>query len=459
MRRKMNDEACTRCSVRMKGYVAMNSGYVTINDLTKRLDWINVAFRMVLVAHDEGWYLHTLVIEEIPTKPNEQLPRYHYNYSNCIFIAGALNGEKVFNFLKGSELNGSTFHSPLAPQINSNNLAAISWIKYPSHTSQTGFAPIPYPVTQYRIGYVSVPVSTPNDFLVGRDCPFFPSFQQAVQSLIYGITDPYQSHNTQEAFIVRVVHDLAHIEQVNISPTQLTIELGDAVNTSMLQVASPPDVFYDKVVSSQDPVAIPLPDGIPSELWILLKRGNDWLDYVHLGQQSPFHRNQQNVSVAPPDISIRIQELIALGEGPTTEFKQEIPDKADKMLKTVAAFANGNGGVILLGVEDETGKVIGIPRDNVNREKDRITNMIRNIVYPDPVVRLEQVDMNEKDAQGQVIIAIYVDRGTLPPYCLHAQKPDYYVRRGATTFIARQEEVRAIVQLGTQLSNIQRNGL
>ncbi len=53
-----------------------------------------------------------------------------------------------------------------------------------------------------------------------------------------------------------------------------------------------------------------------------------------------------------------LRELIEQGEGPTLEFKSTI-QSADKIARTLAAFANTRGGVLLVGVEDD-GQVSGI---------------------------------------------------------------------------------------------------
>lgn len=53
-------------------------------------------------------------------------------------------------------------------------------------------------------------------------------------------------------------------------------------------------------------------------------------------------------------------EEIMLGESQYMEFKREIPEKSEKYMKTVVAFANGSGGKIVFGIEDKTCKVLGI---------------------------------------------------------------------------------------------------
>ena len=50
------------------------------------------------------------------------------------------------------------------------------------------------------------------------------------------------------------------------------------------------------------------------------------------------------------------------GESATIEFKETLPEKSIKYMKSVVAFANGCGGRIIFGIEDGTGKVVGIDR-------------------------------------------------------------------------------------------------
>ena len=44
------------------------------------------------------------------------------------------------------------------------------------------------------------------------------------------------------------------------------------------------------------------------------------------------------------------------GESATIEFKETLPEKSIKYMKSVVAFANGCGGRIIFGIEDGTGK-------------------------------------------------------------------------------------------------------
>lgn len=48
------------------------------------------------------------------------------------------------------------------------------------------------------------------------------------------------------------------------------------------------------------------------------------------------------------------------GEGKHIEFKQQLPKNREHILKDIIAFSNTSGGKLILGIEDETGVVVGI---------------------------------------------------------------------------------------------------
>ena len=75
-------------------------------------------------------------------------------------------------------------------------------------------------------------------------------------------------------------------------------------------------------------------------------------------------------------------EEIKHGENKNIEFKKELPDKSNKYVKTVIAFANTSGGKIVFGVEDKTRKVVGIDESVVFSIMDSITNAISDSCEP-----------------------------------------------------------------------------
>lgn len=48
------------------------------------------------------------------------------------------------------------------------------------------------------------------------------------------------------------------------------------------------------------------------------------------------------------------------GESKNIESKVSLPDKSEKYVKTIVAFANTQGGKLIVGVDDKNHQVIGV---------------------------------------------------------------------------------------------------
>lgn len=56
--------------------------------------------------------------------------------------------------------------------------------------------------------------------------------------------------------------------------------------------------------------------------------------------------------------------------------------KGNNRFEEVVAFANGIGGKIIFGVEDKTGKIVGVDRESIFQTMDAITNAISDSCEP-----------------------------------------------------------------------------
>ena len=70
-----------------------------------------------------------------------------------------------------------------------------------------------------------------------------------------------------------------------------------------------------------------------------------------------------------------IGEILA-GESKNVEFKENLPEKSIKYMKSVVAFANGTGGKIIFGIADKTREVIGFAKEEVFKKMDAIANAL-----------------------------------------------------------------------------------
>ena len=126
-------------------------------------------------------------------------------------------------------------------------------------------------------------------------------------------------------------------------------------------------------------------------------------------------------------------------ENERCEFKREY---TDNILKTVVAFANSEGGKILIGVDD-SGKTIGL--EDVDKCYARVTNSIRDGISPD-ITMFIKYESNEDDK----IIVVNVSEGTKKPYFLNSKgmRPEgVYTRQGATSAPASVDTIRQMIKL------------
>ncbi len=127
-------------------------------------------------------------------------------------------------------------------------------------------------------------------------------------------------------------------------------------------------------------------------------------------------------------------------EDKSTEFKRIF---VDEIKKTVIAFANTNGGIIYIGIDDN-GDIVGI--DNVDDTILRVTNTMRDAIKPDITMFMDCIceKINNKD-----VIKIIVQTGTSKPYYLAKKgiRPEgVFVRQGASSVPATETAILKMIK-------------
>ena len=100
-----------------------------------------------------------------------------------------------------------------------------------------------------------------------------------------------------------------------------------------------------------------------------------------------------------------IEEILA-GESKNVEFKENLPEKSIKYMKSVVAFANGIGGKIIFGIADKTREVVGFDKEDVFKKMDAIANAVSDSCEPAiiPDSTLQTVD-------GKTVIVVEIFEG------------------------------------------------
>lgn len=119
------------------------------------------------------------------------------------------------------------------------------------------------------------------------------------------------------------------------------------------------------------------------------------------------------------------------------EFKSGF---TEEIYKEVIAFANTDGGVLYIGIDND-GNAVGL--NNVDDEYTRITNGIRDAILPDVTMFVKYTIQENK------VVRITISEGTNKPYYLRSKglKPNgFYVRQGTSSVQASREQIRQMIK-------------
>src|ERR1700730_14318986 len=89
-----------------------------------------------------------------------------------------------------------------------------------------------------------------------------------------------------------------------------------------------------------------------------------------------------------------LEELLSKNEGKTLEFKEN-SQSLQKIIQTIIAFANTAGGVLLIGVKNETKEIVGV--SNILQEEEKIANAIADSVSPLLIPTLQFCSFRDRD--------------------------------------------------------------
>lgn len=118
-----------------------------------------------------------------------------------------------------------------------------------------------------------------------------------------------------------------------------------------------------------------------------------------------------------------LKRLIQRGEGISLEFKRRI-NSPEKIAKSLIAFANTKGGILLIGIDDN-GYIYGVPEE---KHPDFEIRKISNTMCS-PVIDME---IESVEIDGKMIIYINIPESNLKPHFLisndNGLSPISYIR-------------------------------
>ena len=90
------------------------------------------------------------------------------------------------------------------------------------------------------------------------------------------------------------------------------------------------------------------------------------------------------------------RDTLLSGESKNIEYKVTLPDKSEKYMKTIVAFANTQGGKLIVGIDDKTHEIVGVENEILFQVMDGIANAISDSCVPQIIPDIEPQTVDGK---------------------------------------------------------------
>jgi hypothetical protein len=228
--------------------------------------------------------------------------------------------------------------------------------------------------------------------------PYFPSFAAALAELVFEVS-PTELQTGQAAQVLVLIPDRrARIAAVDVHEDSVHVRVDSAQAGGFGGFAlramwrrEPETVEWerhDHALSEPETVILQT-GGVPAEIVVALVDG--------AGRETDRRTwNEQFGRPAEPPGSLDavVARWLTEGEHEQLEYKQTLKEASTRVsfAETVAAFANGNGGAVLVGVDDE-GRPVGY---TAAKAGDQVANVLADLVDEPPNVELHEVVIDER---------------------------------------------------------------
>ena len=145
--------------------------------------------------------------------------------------------------------------------------------------------------------------------------------------------------------------------------------------------------------------------------------------------------------------TIELLDIINTLETSKVQFKEKMPHP-DSIAAEMAAFSNTMGGIIIFGVKDRTGEIMGLLYEEIQKHSQDIGNYATNNIVPGIYVKTEVVSVDHNGEKK--ILIVYIDEGINKPY--KDLKRDVWVKQGSDKRrVTDNAEMLRLFQQGSHL--------
>jgi predicted HTH transcriptional regulator len=146
-------------------------------------------------------------------------------------------------------------------------------------------------------------------------------------------------------------------------------------------------------------------------------------------------------------------DKIRLGEDSFLELKEVrfagesvVGPHRDSLADELAAFANGRGGVCVLGVEDASKDILGIPVDRLDKVETFVRSLIQDAIKPSLIAYLERMWLPDLTGVDQAILKVEIPKSLF----VHQSPGGYLHRVGSAKRVMAPEYLARLFQQRSQ---------
>ncbi len=272
------------------------------------------------------------------------------------------------------------------------------------------------------------------DHLVSPGLPLYPNSEAAVADVVFAVAPEMLRRDISRYLEIRLADRRGRITRLSSGRRRVKIHLEGCAEGFSLRVAwrerDAPERWHDTELATELSPTLQT-RGLPLEFWAYLCSSSGAVIDRH-----GWAPNQAGERPNDPELSVMVVRRLAReGEGTALEYKLKLGERMtnERLAKTICAFANGNGGRVLIGVGDE-GEIQGFAGTKV---RDQITDIVRANIDPSPTLTLRSLRVDRKP----IYVVSVLPGGDRPYRC----RGRVMVRLQATTREASAAEIREIV--------------
>jgi len=143
--------------------------------------------------------------------------------------------------------------------------------------------------------------------------------------------------------------------------------------------------------------------------------------------------------------AIELLDIINAGETSKVQFKRELKLKqAADIVAEMVAMSNYEGGIMLLGVENKSGNIVGLTFEEIESANNYLFNWASNNIKPAIIIYTETINTNNKN-----VLFITIPRGIDKPYCDNNMV--YWIKSAANKRKVAPSELKRLYQSAGKL--------